>query len=109
MIGELKVGGHRYSVLYPYLFKERTDLYGQCDSALCELRISGVDGCGNPRSRSNILATLLHEIIHAVDNSSGLCRLGGNQRENEELVEALAQGFLQVFTDNPDLLKEFLE
>lgn len=102
----IKIGGHDYRLIVPYDFRERCDLSGQCDSARCELRIATADG-GGERSESKVLVTLIHELIHACDNVSGLNALTGGSDEKEQIVEMIANGLFQVFKDNPQLRKIF--
>jgi hypothetical protein len=97
----LKIGGHKYKVLYPYHFKERIDCNGQNDPALLEIRITNCDEGGNTRGDSNISVTFLHEIIHLIDNiycSRQIDRLGSEARE--QIVEGLSEGLYQVLHDN---------
>jgi hypothetical protein len=103
----VKIGGHTYSLLFPYCFKERADLSGQKDSDLLEIRVSEVDSCGNVRADSVIAVTMIHELIHAIDSSAGLKELNNGSKEQERIVECLANGLYQVFKDNPCLLDIF--
>ena len=93
---KIKVYGHDVKVLFPYNFRERYDLFGQCDWDLKEIRISELDSSGNKRPESSILVTFLHEILHVVDFASG-------QRifnENEKAIEGISEGLFQVLSEN---------
>jgi len=46
-------------------------------------------------------ATLLHEIIHAIFHHCGRFK----QRDDEGLVNALAEGIFQVINDNPEMFR----
>jgi len=102
----VKIGGHEYKLLVPYAFKERSDLNGQCDNNYLELRISTSEFNGD-RADSTVKVTILHELIHAVDFTSGLNVLCGGSDERERIVEMLSHGLYQVFKDNPKLLGLF--
>lgn len=99
----IKIGGHQYEVFFPYQFTEVSDVIGQSDVRLRRILISDKDGNGETRPGSDILATLLHEIVHAID--SVYCRYQlGIECNVEDVVESLAQGWMQVLIDNPELL-----
>jgi len=103
----IKIGGHNYTVLFPYHFKERVDLSAQHDGDMLELRITELDSCGNLKPDSIIAATVLHELIHGIDRCSGLGELNNGSKESERIVECLANGLYQVLKDNPALLDMF--
>jgi hypothetical protein len=94
----LKVGAHTYKVLYPYQFKE-TELQGQADHLLLEIRVKSVDTCGNKVPETVSLRTLLHEMLHAVDRvyNDGVIT---DAPDGERSIECLAQGLTQVLLDN---------
>jgi hypothetical protein len=94
----LKIGGHNIKVIYPYNFKERSDTNGQYDKNLCEIRIAGVDTCGNTIVESELWVTLLHEILHAIDYVSGHRMFCGE--DGEAKIEGLSEGLYQVLNDN---------
>ena len=102
---KVKIGGHEYCIKFPYNFKERADLQGQADHALLEIRVMAVDECGVEKPDSTIIVTVLHELIHCIDNCSGMKKLNGGSEEKEQIVEMLAQGLLQVFSDNIQLVE----
>lgn len=93
---KLKIGGIWHKVLFPYVFKERVDLDGQYDFDLGEIRIAGVDKGGGERTLDFIVISLIHEMLHAVDNTSGH-RLFF---ENEKALEGISRGIFQVLVDN---------
>ena len=69
-------------------------VYGLCDIA--EQRILYIDDV----TPSQIRDTCLHESIHAIDLSLGLCM-------TEQQVHAMAAGLFALFRDNPEF-KEWL-
>jgi hypothetical protein len=93
---KLKVSGHWYTVKYPYKFSERGDLKGQHDGDLMEIRISATDGGECNRPESDIAATFLHEILHAVDRISGHYTFV----EDENALKGLTEILFQVLRDN---------
>lgn len=103
----IKVNGHDYKVLFPYKFTERSDLCGQSDGGLLELRICELDSGGSTKPDSLIAVTMLHELLHSIDHCSGLNELNGGSKEQERIVECLSNGLYQVFKDNPSLLEMF--
>ena len=94
----LKIGAHNVKVIFPHEFRERVDLQGQYDKPLAEIRIAKLDSCGNSRALSEIWVTLFHEIIHAIDHSTGHGMFLG--ADGEKWIEGLSEGLYQVFNDN---------
>lgn len=102
----LKVGAHRYKVIFPYRFQEGV-YQAFADHHLNEIRVSGVDG-GCKRSTTAILADFVHEVIHCVDNVFN-GRALNNSPDSERTVECLAQGLTQVLLDNPRFIGMLME
>jgi hypothetical protein len=103
----IKIGGHDYKVLFPYSFKERSDFNGQADNEINEIRVCGVDGCGNQRPESCIAVTMIHEILHSISHVSGMRVLNSGSKEDEQIIEMMANGLYQVLHDNKTLLDIF--
>lgn len=98
----LKIGGHQYEVIFPYTFTERFDRAGDQDGSTKTIRITALDGGSLQRADSSIIVTLIHEILHAIDQTTGHGMfLGG---EGEKHIEAISEGIYQVIVDNPQLL-----
>ena len=93
----LKVGGHQYTVVFPYVFTERSDTTGQCDHNMKLIRVASEVG-NEPRNQSAIMVTFIHEVLHAVDDTLGQSMFHGT--EGESCVEALSEGIYQVLVDN---------
>ena len=103
----LKVGAHQYDVIFPYQFKERTDICGMSDDRLRRIMVPETDGNGEARPDSDILSIFFHEMIHAID--SVYCGFQiGKECSEEVLTEAIAQGLAQIYVDNP-ALKRLME
>lgn len=98
----LKVGSHQISVVFPHHFRERSDVCGQYDQSLSEIRVDHVDACGNMRSDSSILVTFLHEVLHAIDYTYNRGRVT-RRKDGEDDIDQLAQGLAQVLRDNDGL------
>jgi hypothetical protein len=92
----VKVGGHRYKVLFPYGFKDRSDVRGLADHQLYEIRISDNDEAGNMRPASAIQETFLHEILHCADNLCGHHVFN----DKEGAIEGLSEALFQILRDN---------
>ena len=68
---ELKILGHKIKVIYPYDYRERTDLMGQWDGDLLEIRLNAYTAGGVKRPLSVIHVTLIEEILHGIDEMTG--------------------------------------
>ena len=99
---KLKIGGHIWTVLYPYTFVDNDGLSAQCDPNRLELRI----GAAN-QQESVAWVSLLHEMLHAIDKQAGFCKLEEIEKEEDmkSYVDGLAEGIWQVLVDN-NLLKK---
>ena len=89
-----KIGGHWYKVIFPYKFKERTDIDGQCDNSLLEIRLIATDGMGNEIPMSKVIEIFCHEVLHAIDAVYNAGKL-----ENDT-VARLGNGLYQFLNDN---------
>jgi hypothetical protein len=89
----LKVAGHEYKVFFDDKFLNKQGLFGQCDFVTQKIRL-----CKKfkkqVRAKSDISRTLIHEIIHAIDNHYNSNTL------TEKKVDRLANGLHQVLVDN---------
>jgi len=97
---KIKIGGHQYKIVFPYVFTERFDQCGDHDSSTKTVRIADNE-YNVKRADSSIIVTLIHEILHAIDQTTGHDMFRGN--EGEKHIEALSEGIYQVLTDNPNL------
>jgi len=66
----LKIGGHIWTIEFPYIFTERLDRKGDSDATVKRMRISG-EASNEPLSASAIVVVFIHEIIHAIDRQTG--------------------------------------
>jgi len=91
---KLKVGGFTYKVIKNYKFREDTNLLGQADHDVLEIRISYWDGSGIRRSQQKIEEIYLHEVVHCINwvyNSNEL---------DEKTINRITNGLYQVLKDN---------
>lgn len=96
----IKIGGHQYKIIFPYVFTERFDRVADHDFSIKEIRIVAEE-CNVKRADSGIIVTLIHEILHAIDGNSGHDMFHGN--DGEKRIQALSEGIYQVLVDNPKL------
>ena len=90
----LKIGAHTFKILYPYQFKERSDVYGTCNVSLGEIRISDTDGNDRKLTSTQIGQSLFHEILHAIND------IYVGSKLDERDIEGFSQGLFQVLNDN---------
>jgi len=90
----VKIAGHTYTIKYPYVFTEVGNLFGQCDLSNKDIRICNVDSGGLKRAASGIYVTLIHEMLHAIDNATG------QNIFDEPKITAMSEMIYQVLTDN---------
>ena len=93
---KIKIGAHWHKVIFPYNFTERSDVRGQIDHQLSEIRISEMDGEGNKRPAPRIRECVLHEILHGVDVLTGHYVF----KEKEGALEAFSEALFQVLSEN---------
>ena len=93
----IKIGGHEYKVIFPYVFTERVDRCGDCNGETKVMRIAQKVN-EELRSDSTIFVTFIHECLHAIDNLTGHEMFRGDGGESK--IEALSEGIYQVLVDN---------
>lgn len=99
-----KVASHIFKILCPHIFQERDDVFGRIDFATNTIYIGTVDGSGNKCSETHTVAIYFHEVFHAIDRLYCQNKIGEDVPK-EELIEGLAQGLVQVLSDNFEPLK----
>jgi hypothetical protein len=95
---ELKILGHKVKIIYPYGFKERTDLEGQWDGDTLEIRINDHAGGGVKRAESTILPILIEEILHGVDEMTGHKIFQGEA--GHKALNGISEVLSQIIVDN---------
>lgn len=102
MPDKVKVGPLTYDIKNDSLahmlaeYEQKAGLYGRCDNPKQALILSPDLAPGQLR------ATLVHEILHAVINVSGVSL--GNDDAEERAVAAIEMPLLGVIRDNPALI-----
>ncbi len=92
---QIKIGGRIIDILYPYQFKERSDLCGQSHYSLGTIFLAERDCDGDKYPPEAIFTTLLHEVLHCS------CHFyNGEEQIEEKEICALSQGLYQVLIDN---------
>ena len=95
---ELKILGHKIKVIYPYDYRERTDLEGQWDGDTLEIRINAHAGGGIKRADSTILPILIEEILHGVDEMTGHKIF--ESKEGHKALNGISEVLAQIIVDN---------
>lgn len=92
---QIKIGYKNYEVEYKEkVYSEKPEeLYGQINFSEDCIAIA------NKFSADQQRCTLLHEVIHGVDNDRGLAL-------SEHQIEQLAIGLFQVIRENPQFVRE---
>ena len=90
----IKIGFSTFTIIFPYDFKERTDLQAQLDYSRKELRLRNRDPGGDIRCNEEIICSLFHEILHPINYMFNADKL------DEDNISQLAKGLTQVFLDN---------
>ena len=94
--GKIKVLGHEYEILFPYIFTERADIKGQCDHDLRQIKIVEHDSCGNKFPESSLWQVFIHEVVHLVDEMSGHNVFD----EKEGAIDSFAEIIIAILKDN---------
>lgn len=91
---EIKIGPVLYQVLYvPELASaEHGALCGDFNAAKARIRINADD---DPQVQ---IVTLWHELLH------GLLYTAGIREHDEQVIDALAHGLIQLLTENPEII-----
>jgi len=96
---KVKVAGRTFEIIYPYVFKERTDIDGRTDFSTGKCYISGQDSAGNPHDEAYTEIIFLHELFHMIDRAY-CCNNLGEQSSKEDIIEGLAQGLYEAIHGN---------
>jgi hypothetical protein len=92
---QIQIGPIAYDVIaVPELCGSTGPLYGDINFGKCRIRINADDA---PQIQ---LVTLWHEVLH------GILRQAAIEDHNEQVIDALSHGLIQVLRDNPDLIPE---
>ena len=95
----LKVGSHEFKIEYPYLFNERSDVYGHTNFATNRMFITSRTTAGEECTESYANMVFWHEVFHIIDTIYCSKNLG-KECGKEELIDSLAEGLSQILKDN---------
>ncbi len=93
---KVKIGGHNYKIVFPYVFKERYDQWAQISHDDKEIRIGLLDGGGSERKMSSVMVSFIHELLHGIDAVTG----HGIFSANEKAIDGFSECIYQVLIDN---------
>ena len=88
---QIKVGGHVYKIIWHDDSVLQPEFRGKIDYQTCEIHVM------RGMSESATVQTILHELIHAMFTHIGIVDHDENQ------AEALAQIWLSIIVDNPNM------
>lgn len=94
----LKIGVHKYKIKHPHTF-DSDNLTGQHCSETAEIRIKERTLSGEMQTDTAQTVCFFHEILHAIDNIYCMNSIG-KECNAEYLIDALAEGLVQVLFDN---------
>ena len=90
---QVQIGPINYAVvMVDELAGDTGPLHGDFDPSKCRIRLDAGD---NPQRQHQ---TLWHEVLHAILHSAGI-----REGHDEQQIEALSHGIVQVLRDNPEL------
>jgi len=89
----LRVAGHDYKVFFDDKYLAKEGLFGQCDFVSQKIRLAK-HAYKKARTKSDIMRTLYHEILHAIDGHYNSYSL------SEKEVDRISNGLYQVLADN---------
>lgn len=93
----IKVGPFYYEVKrWKRMPADNSEAWGMCDRATNVILLSEVPG---PQKQREVL---LHEVLHAIYGTTGLC--SKDNVPEEMVVTDMSPALLQVLRDNPDLV-----
>lgn len=95
---KLKIGSHILEVKHPYVFST-DNLVGQYCSEAGEIRIKEVTLAGEVQTDTSQLVSFFHEILHGINGVYCMDQIG-EKCNTELLIDALAEGLVQVLVDN---------
>ena len=87
---KIKIGYKTYDIVYDNEYLDKKELTGEIDYYNKKIIIR------NDRDEVEFLNTFIHEIIHGIFYHSG----DRNLKEDEDLINCLANGLTQVIVDN---------
>ena len=100
----LRIAGRWFRIRFPYLFNERTDIFGRVCFNRGQILITNIDQSGSICSEEHTATVFWHELFHLLDYTYCMNKIG-EEADKEDLVDALARGLVQILNDNFEPLK----
>ena len=101
---KIKIGGGTWDVLFPYIFKERTDTFGRCDANTQKIMLTNVNTTGEKLHEDKVVTYFLHELGHAIDMFTGHHVFYGV--EGEKILDAFSEAVYMFLVDNGMIKRE---
>lgn len=89
-MNKIKIGYKTYDIIYDNEYLDEKELTGEIDYYNKKIIVR------SDRDRTEFLNTFIHEILHGIFYQSG----DKNLKEDEDLINCLANGLTQVLVDN---------
>lgn len=99
----IKIGGRNWSVKCPHTFTDNANKWGFCDYGMQEIRLSDKCISGEKVHDEQLRLGLIHEVLHAIDY------VYNNDKLEEDVVDRIGEGLLQLLQDNPEFVELFAE
>lgn len=101
---QIRIGPYRYTVTVhdDWLMDEDGRHWGDCCNSTLVIRVGNVASITDP---AFLAATLLHEILHGLWYTRDI----GTKPREEAIVANFEKGLIDLFRDNPDLVKWLAE
>lgn len=90
MIDKIKIGYKTYDIVYDNEYLDEKELTGEIDYYNKKIIVR------NDRDDAEFLNTFIHEVLHGIFYQSG----DRNLKEDENLINCIANGLTQVIVDN---------
>lgn len=96
---KIKIGGHWFSIVFPYRFTERSDRIAELHFQHKRIRICDVDENGNTYPIETNIVNLIHESLHGINYILDEKVFDGSA-EGERRCSAFAELIYQLLVDN---------
>ena len=94
---KLRILGKVWTIEHVDDLIENKGSYGRCSIGHAKIQYTTKDSEGNPLDLAMIKDTIIHEVVHAIEETAGL---GLKERQ----VLGLGGGLYALFAENPDLI-----
>ena len=90
----IRTSGHIYKVIKSHKFIEQSNIDGQADHNLLEIRLADIDKSGKKISNSVREEVFFHELLHCAN------LYFNDSKAPEETISSLSRGMYQILKDN---------